>query len=146
MLWDIPTGERLHTFESHDRGLCVSSFEATSSFPGQTIRRSKSGLPRRVSASRRSQGTNSSLVPCPLILVDAPRQCIVWVCCMSIVLQAWALRHHRFSLALLLLSLLHLHTLHRTRLPPSSSSDLENQVTIFKEVKFRPSHTHGSGV
>ena len=71
----------------------VSSFEATSSFPGRTIRRSKSGLPRRVSASRRSQGTNCSFVPCPLILVDAPRQCIVWVCCMSIGLQARTLRH-----------------------------------------------------
>ena len=61
------------------------------------------------------------------------------------------LRHPRFSLALLLLlllSFLYLTAVHGNfdSPLPAPSPDLDNQVTIVKEVKFRPSSTHGSGI
>lgn len=59
------------------------------------------------------------------------------------------LRHPRFSLALLLLlllSLLYLTAVHGNFDSPLPSPDLDNQVTIVKEVRFRPSSTHGSGI
>ena len=59
------------------------------------------------------------------------------------------LRHPRFALALLLLlllSLLYLTAVHGHFGSPLTPSEFDSQVTIIKEVKFRPSSTHGSGV
>ena len=59
------------------------------------------------------------------------------------------LRHPRFSLTLLLLllvALLYLSAVHGTFTSVTPPSEFDSQVTIVKEVKFRPSSTHGSGV
>lgn len=85
ILWDVASGERLRTFEGHDRGLACIEFKVgfallvpkfncqltymcnrmTSSYPAPTTARSKSGTPTPAHVFAHSSGTTtwSALLP-----------------------------------------------------------------------------------